>query len=84
MTDGIDGRQASLESLPRPASGILPSDLNGSSSLPADVEIRLRSTERVKVVLQRCERSSAPHHLLVRIRETLISITTRDRSSSSH
>ncbi len=59
------------------------SDHNGSSSLPADVEIRLRSTERVRVVLQRCcERSSAPHHLLVRIRETLISITTRDPSSS--
>jgi hypothetical protein len=55
------------------------SDLNGSSSLP-DVEIGLRSTERVKLVLQRCERSSAPHHLLVRIRETLITITTRDRS----
>jgi hypothetical protein len=55
------------------------SDLNGPSSLP-DVEIGLRSTERVKLVLQRCERSSAPHHLLVRIRETLITITTRDRS----
>ena len=56
------------------------SDLDGSSSFPLDFEIRLRSTERVRVVLQRCGRSSAPHHLLVRIRETLISITTRDRS----
>ena len=56
------------------------SDLDGSSGFTPDFEIRLRSTERVKIVLQRCERSSAPHHLLVRIRETLISITTRDRS----
>jgi hypothetical protein len=57
-----------------------PSGSNGSSSLPTDVEIRLRSTERVKVVLQqRCERSCAPDHLVVRIRETLISVTTRTR-----
>ncbi len=56
------------------------------SRLASDVEIRLRSTEKIKVVLQRCERSSAPHHLLVRIRETLISITTtpRDRTPRSH
>ena len=56
------------------------SDSNGSSRLGGDVEIRLRSTERIKLVLQRCGRSSAPDHLLIRIRETLISITTRDRS----
>jgi hypothetical protein len=62
----------------------LPSDLDDSSTLPSDVEIRLRSTERVRFLLQRCERSSAPHHLLIRIRETLISITARDRSSRSH
>jgi hypothetical protein len=61
-----------------------PSDLDGSSTLPSDVEIRLRSTERIRYVLQRCERSSAPHHLLIRIRETLISITARDRSTRSH
>jgi hypothetical protein len=62
-----------------------PSDTNGSSSLPADFEIRLRSTERVKLVLQRCGRCSAPQHLLIRIRETLISFTTRDGGpSSSH
>jgi hypothetical protein len=60
-----------------------PSDLNGSSTLPSDVEIRLRSTERVKIVLRRCERSNAPHHLLVRIRETLISITSSDRPPGS-
>jgi hypothetical protein len=57
-------------------------DLTGPSGLTSEVEIRLRSTERVKVVLQRCERTNAPHHLLMRIRETLISITTstRDRT----
>jgi len=49
-------------------------DLSGSNGLPADFEIRLRSTERVKLVLQRCERCCAPQHLVVRIRETLISI----------
>jgi hypothetical protein len=48
---------------------------NGSLS---EVEIRLRSTERVKLVLKRCGRCSAPGHLLVRIRETLIAITTTD------
>jgi hypothetical protein len=57
-------------------------EFDGSPSLPPDVEIRLQSTERVKVVLQRCERTNAPHHLLVRIRETLISVTTRDRPRS--
>ena len=56
------------------------SDSNGSSRLGGDVEIRLRSTERIRLVLQRCGRSSAPEHLLIRIRETLISITTRDRT----
>lgn len=60
-----------------------PSDPIGSSSLPADFEIRLRSTERVKVVLQRCERCCAPQHLVIRIRETLISVTTRDGGSSN-
>jgi hypothetical protein len=55
-------------------------DLNGPTRLSADVEIQLRSTERIRLVVQRCERSSAPDHLLVRIRETLISITTRGRS----
>jgi hypothetical protein len=61
-------------------------DLDGSGGLASEVEIRLRSTEKVKVVLQRCGRNSAPHHLLVRIRETLISITTtpRDRPPHSH
>jgi hypothetical protein len=63
-------------------SGPLRVPSNGSSPLPTDVEVRLQSTERVKIVLQRCERTNAPHHLLVRIRETLISITTRDRSPS--
>ena len=57
------------------------SDSNGSSRLAADVEIQLRSTERIKVVLQRCGRSCAPDHLLIRIRETIISITTRDRAN---
>lgn len=57
---------------------------NGSQRLSSDVEIQLRSTERIKVVLQRCERTNAPHHLLVRIRETLITITTRDRTPRSH
>ena len=56
-----------------------PSGSNGPSSLPTDFEIRLRSTERVKIVLQRCERSCAPDHLVVRIRETLVSVTTRPR-----
>jgi hypothetical protein len=60
-----------------------PSDPDGASSLPADFEIRLRSTERVKLVLQRCERCCAPQHLLIRIREVLISVTTRDGGSSS-
>jgi hypothetical protein len=72
--------------LPESTSGLSrlsTSDLDGSSTFPSDVEIRLRSTERVKFVLQRCGRSAAPHHLLVRIRETLISITTRDRSPGS-
>lgn len=55
------------------------SESNGSSQLGGDVEIRLRSTERVKMVLQRCGRCSAPEHLLIRIRETLISIHSRDR-----
>jgi hypothetical protein len=64
-------------------SRVSPSDHNGSSNLASDVEIRLRSTERVRFVLQRCERSNAPHHLLVRIRETLISITNSDRSPRS-
>lgn len=61
-------------------SRVTASGANGSSRLAADVEIQLRSTERVKLVLQRCERSCAPDHLLLRIRETLISITTRHRS----
>jgi hypothetical protein len=55
------------------------SDSNGSSQLGGDFEIRLRSTERVKMVLQRCGRCSAPDHLLISILETLISIHTRDR-----
>lgn len=61
-------------------------DCDSASSLPADVELRLRSTERIKLVLQqRCERCSAPVHLLVRIRETIVSITaTRDRTPRSH
>ena len=58
-------------------------DSNGSSGFPPDFEIRLRSTERVKIVLQRCERSCAPQHLLVRIRETLISIFPGDGSPRS-
>jgi hypothetical protein len=53
------------------------SDSNGSSRLAGDVEIRLRSTERIKLVLQRCGRCSAPEHLLIRIRETLISVTVQ-------
>jgi hypothetical protein len=73
----------SLNRIPGPARASSPG-FNGSPNLPPDVEIRLQSTERVKVVLQRCERTNAPHHLLVRIRETLISITTRDRSPRSH
>jgi hypothetical protein len=60
-----------------------PSDLNGSSTLPSDVEIRLRSTERIRFVLRRCERTNAPHHLLMRIRETLISISSPDRTPRS-
>ena len=43
-----------------------------------DFEIRLRSTERIKLVLQRCARCSAPQHLVVRIHETLIEVTSRD------
>ena len=35
--------------------------------------------DELKLVLQRCGRCSAPEHLLIRIRETLISVTTRDR-----
>jgi hypothetical protein len=73
----------SLNPIPGPARVSSPGH-NGLSNLPSDVEIRLQSTERVKVVLQRCGRTNAPHHLLVRIRETLISITTRDRSPRSH
>jgi hypothetical protein len=57
-------------------SRLSPSD-NGSSRLPPDFEIRLRSTERIKVVLQRCQRCCAPQHLLIRIRETLIAIDLR-------
>ena len=59
-------------------------DLSGQDGLPADFEVRLRSTEKVKIVLRRCERSNAPHHLLIRIRETLISISTRDGWPPSH
>lgn len=73
----------SLNPTPGPMRASCP-DSNGSSSLTSEVEIRLRSTERVRLVLQRCERNSAPHHLLLRIRETLISITSRDRSPRSH
>jgi hypothetical protein len=53
----------------------------GGFGSDVDVEIRLRSTEKIKLVVRRCGRTNAPHHLLVRIRETLISITstTRDR-----
>ena len=60
------------------------SDLSGRDGLPADFEVRLRSTEKVKIVLRRCERSNAPAHLLVRIRETLISISTPDGWPPSH
>lgn len=59
-------------------------DLSGPGGLASEVEIRLRSTEKIKLVIQRCERTNAPHHLLVRIRETLISITTRDPTPRSH
>jgi hypothetical protein len=61
-------------------------DFTSPGSLASDVEIRLRSTEKIKLVVQRCGRTNAPHHLLVRIRETLISITTtsRDRTPRSH
>ena len=61
-------------------------DLSGPVGPTSEVEIRLRSTEKVKIVLQRCERTNAPHHLLMRIRETLITITTttRDRTPRSH
>jgi hypothetical protein len=61
-------------------------DLTGPAGLTSEVEIRLRSTEKIRIVLQRCERSNAPHHLLRRIRETLISITTttRDRTGPPH
>ena len=63
-------------------------DLTGPAGFGSDVdvEVRLRSTEKIKLVVQRCERTNAPHHLLVRIRETLISITStgRDRTPPSH
>jgi hypothetical protein len=74
---------------PNPGSlrGSCSEDLTSPGSLPSEeVEFRLRSTERIKLVVQRCERTSAPQHLLVRIRETLISITTtsRDRPPRAH
>jgi hypothetical protein len=56
-------------------------DLDGQAALPPDFEVRLRSTERIRLVLQRCERCCAPHHLLIRIHEILISVSTRDGSS---
>ena len=48
-----------------------------SSDLPraevAEFELRLRSTERVRTVIRRsCVRCSAPDHLVVRIRESLV------------
>jgi len=44
-----------------------------SSSGTAEFELRLRSTERVRTVVQRsCMRREAPRGLVVRIRESLI------------
>jgi len=60
-------------------------DLTSPDGFSADVEVRLRSTEKVKLVLQRCERSCAPQHLLIRIRETLITVIRRaDERPRSH
>jgi hypothetical protein len=59
-------------------------DLQSSAGVPPEVEIRLRSTEKVKLVLQRCERTSAPHHLLVRIRELIVTITRHEGSPPTH
>ena len=55
-------------------------DLDGQGGLPPDFEVRLRSTERIRVVLQRCERCCAPRHLLIRIHEILISVSPSDGS----
>jgi hypothetical protein len=76
----------SVNPLPASLRDACSQDLTGSGGPSSDVEIRLRSTEKIRFVLQRCERTSAPQHLLVRIRETLISITatSRDRPPRSH
>jgi hypothetical protein len=76
----------SLDPIPRSLRPASSQELTGPGGVTSEVEIRLRSTEKIKLVVQRCERTNAPHHLLVRIRETLISITTtaRDRTPRSH
>lgn len=60
------------------------SDLQSPGVVPPEVEIRLRATEKVRLVLQRCERSSAPQHLMIRIRELIVSITHRDGWPPTH
>jgi len=49
------------------------SDEDLASVEVGEFELRLRSTERVRTVVRRsCVRCSAPRHLIVRIRESLI------------
>jgi hypothetical protein len=74
----------SVDRIPGPLPAPCSEDRSFRGPLPTEVEIRLRSTERIRVVLQRCERTSAPEHLLVRIRETLVSITSRERPPRNH
>ncbi len=50
-------------------------DRIGSSDLAADYQLRLRSTDRVRVLLQNSNlRYSAPQHLVLRIRKSLVII----------
>lgn len=47
----------------------------GSPDLIADYQLRLRSTDRVRVLLQNSNlRYSAPQHLVLRIRKSLVII----------
>jgi len=52
---------------------VQPLDRDGLADLVADYQLRLRSTDRVRVLLQNSNlRYSAPQHLVLRIRKSLV------------